>query len=175
LRQAADSVSGATGFSNALHSELFRRAVIFAVVLVRDLGFPCFAKVEYGVVCGFTVNAIRRPCRVVCWTERDGRIAREFLAQVGEWLKPTDCKSVPPSEVRRFESFPVHHDFVNRLSIALVCYVGLGALTWVTITDPKLRAGTLAILALFAVKSVLRRKDGLDANRLDANGKSDSE
>ena len=35
--------------------------------------------------------------------------ARKF-AQVGEWLKPTDCKSVPPSEVRRFESFPVHHD-----------------------------------------------------------------
>jgi hypothetical protein len=27
---------------------------------------------------------------------------------VGEWLKPTDCKSVPPCEVRRFESFPVH-------------------------------------------------------------------
>jgi hypothetical protein len=40
--------------------------------------------------------------------ERDSRIAREFNAQVGEWLKPTDCKSVPPSEVRRFESFPVH-------------------------------------------------------------------
>ena len=33
----------------------------------------------------------------------------EEFAQVGEWLKPTDCKSVPPSEVRRFESFPVHH------------------------------------------------------------------
>ncbi len=28
---------------------------------------------------------------------------------MGEWLKPTDCKSVPPCEVRRFESFPVHH------------------------------------------------------------------
>ena len=27
---------------------------------------------------------------------------------MGEWLKPTDCKSVPPCEVRRFESFPVH-------------------------------------------------------------------
>src|SRR6266480_2659872 len=93
-------------------------------------------------------------------------------AQVGEWLKPTDCKSVPPSEVRRFESFPVHHVepfsgrepvcegtaiHVNRLSIALVCYVMLGVLTWMTITDPKLRAGTLVILALFAVKSVLRR------------------
>jgi hypothetical protein len=30
---------------------------------------------------------------------------------VGEWLKPTDCKSVPPCEVRRFESFPVHQWF----------------------------------------------------------------
>ena len=29
--------------------------------------------------------------------------------QVGEWLKPTDCKSVTPCELRRFESFPVHH------------------------------------------------------------------
>ncbi len=37
--------------------------------------------------------------------------ARKF-AQVGEWLKPTDCKSVPPCEVRRFESFPVHQDTV---------------------------------------------------------------
>jgi hypothetical protein len=53
---------------------------------------------------------------------------------------------------------------VNRLSIALICYVVLGALTWTTITDPKLRAGTLAILALFAVKSVLRRNDVLHAD-----------
>src|SRR3954452_247733 len=36
--------------------------------------------------------------------------------QVGEWLKPTDCKSVPPCEVRRFESFPVHHPAARRLS-----------------------------------------------------------
>jgi hypothetical protein len=50
---------------------------------------------------------------------------------------------------------------MNRLSIALVCYVALGALTWATITDPKLRAGTLVILGLFAVKSVLRRRDVL--------------
>jgi hypothetical protein len=45
----------------------------------------------------------------------------------------------------------------------LICYVVLGALTWATITDPKLRAGTLVILALFAVKSVLRRRDVLHA------------
>ena len=54
---------------------------------------------------------------------------------------------------------------MNRLSIALVCYVVLGALAWTTITDPKLRAGTLLILALFAVKSVLRRKDVLHADK----------
>jgi hypothetical protein len=42
------------------------------------------------------------------------------FAQVGEWLKPTDCKSVPPSEVRRFESFPVHQD----LSEPIISSVG---------------------------------------------------
>src|SRR5438270_11126739 len=41
-----------------------------------------------------------------------GKLAVSYSAQVGEWLKPTDCKSVPPSEVRRFESFPVHQNFV---------------------------------------------------------------
>jgi hypothetical protein len=56
---------------------------------------------------------------------------------------------------------------MNRLSIALVCYLVLGALTWTTIADPKLRAGTLAILALFAVKSVLRRKDVLHSDQRD--------
>jgi hypothetical protein len=54
---------------------------------------------------------------------------------------------------------------VNRLSIALICYVVLAALTWTTITDPKIRAGTLLILALFAVKSILRRKDVLHADK----------
>jgi hypothetical protein len=53
---------------------------------------------------------------------------------------------------------------VNRLSIALVCYLVLGALAWITLTDPKFRAGTLLILAFFAVKSVLRRNDVLRAD-----------
>jgi hypothetical protein len=56
---------------------------------------------------------------------------------------------------------------VNRLSIALVCYVVLGVLTWTTITDPKFRGGTLAILALFAVKSVLRRNQVLHPDKSD--------
>ena len=54
---------------------------------------------------------------------------------------------------------------MNRLSIALVCYVVLGVLTWTTITDPKIRGGTLVVLALFAVKSVLRRNDVLHADK----------
>ena len=41
----------------------------------------------------------------------------------------------------------------------------LGALTWATITDPKIRAGTLVILALFAVKSVLRRNEVLHPDK----------
>ena len=50
---------------------------------------------------------------------------------------------------------------MNRLAAALIAYVVLGALTWMTITDTKLRAGTLLILALFALKSWTRRKDVL--------------
>ncbi len=49
-----------------------------------------------------TSGAVTKVC--LFWMLADFR----FFAQVGEWLKPTDCKSVPPSEVRRFESFPVH-------------------------------------------------------------------
>ncbi len=60
---------------------------------------------------------------------------------------------------------------MNRLSIALICYAVLGGLTWSTITDSKFRAGTLAILALFAMKSILRRKDVLHPDgEKDAGG-----
>jgi hypothetical protein len=91
-------------------------------------------------------------------------------AQVGEWLKPTDCKSVPPSEVRRFESSPVHHgSTVNRLAGALIAYVILGILTWLTISDSRIRAGTLAILALFAVKSWIRRNDVMHGSESDSH------
>ena len=54
---------------------------------------------------------------------------------------------------------------MNRLSIALVCYVVLGALAWTTLSDPRIRAGTLVILALFAMKSVLRRQDVLHSDK----------
>jgi hypothetical protein len=48
---------------------------------------------------------------------------------------------------------------VNRLAAALIAYVGLGVLTWFTISDSRFRGITFAILALFAVKSWLRRND----------------
>jgi hypothetical protein len=56
---------------------------------------------------------------------------------------------------------------VNRLSIALLCYVVLGVLAWTTMTDPRFRGATLAILALFAVKSVLRRNEVLHRGKSD--------
>jgi hypothetical protein len=48
---------------------------------------------------------------------------------------------------------------VNRLTAALIAYVVLGVLAWITIGDNRVRGITLAILAMFAVKSWLRRKD----------------
>jgi len=54
----------------------------------------------------------------------------------------------------------VHHRFVlNRLAIAFAVYAVLGILAWTTLQDSKVRAVTLLILALFAVKTLLRRKD----------------
>jgi hypothetical protein len=41
----------------------------------------------------------------------------------------------------------------------LIAYAVLGILSWVTISDTRVRAVPLGILALFAVKSVLRRNE----------------
>ena len=46
---------------------------------------------------------------------------------MGEWLKPTDCKSVPPSEVRRFESFPVHQIELHQIKLSRLAGVTLSA------------------------------------------------
>ena len=54
---------------------------------------------------------------------------------------------------------------MNRLAGALIAYVVLGVLTWMTISDSRIRDVTLAVLALFAVKSVLRRNDVLHPDK----------
>ena len=50
---------------------------------------------------------------------------------------------------------------MNRLAMAMLAFVILGVLTWTTIDDEKIRYGTTAILALFAMKTWLRRKDAM--------------
>ena len=50
---------------------------------------------------------------------------------------------------------------MNRLTVALIAYVVLGVLAWLTISDVRIRAVPVGILVLFAVKSVLRRKEVL--------------
>jgi hypothetical protein len=59
---------------------------------------------------------------------------------------------------------------MNRLAGALIAYVVLGILTWLTISDSRIRGVTLAILAMFALKSWVRRKDVLHPG-----GESDGE
>ena len=48
---------------------------------------------------------------------------------------------------------------MNRLAKALAAYVALAVLAWATISDGKLRLATFAVLALFAVKTIVRRRD----------------
>jgi hypothetical protein len=43
--------------------------------------------------------------------------------------------------------------------MALAAYLVVGVLAWTTLTDEKLRLVTLLILALFAVKTIVRRRD----------------
>ena len=47
----------------------------------------------------------------------------------------------------------------SRFTMALAAYVVLAALAWMTISDGKLRLATLVVLALFAVKTIVRRRD----------------
>ena len=54
---------------------------------------------------------------------------------------------------------------VSRFSLALSLYGVLGLLAWFTLPDQKVRGVTLALLAMFAVKSWLhRRRMALERN-----------
>jgi hypothetical protein len=48
---------------------------------------------------------------------------------------------------------------MNRLAMALIAYVVLGVLAFATLSDHRIRLLTLLILAMFAFKSWVRRKD----------------
>jgi hypothetical protein len=48
---------------------------------------------------------------------------------------------------------------MSRLAMALIAYLVLGALAYTTLSDTRIRLLTLLILAMFALKSWVRRKD----------------
>jgi len=56
---------------------------------------------------------------------------------------------------------------MNRLAAALIAYAVLGVLSWVTIGDTRIRAVPLGILALFALKSVLRRHEVMHTDKAE--------
>ena len=56
---------------------------------------------------------------------------------------------------------------VGRLAMALAAFAVLGVLTWSTLTDPTLRVVTLTILALFAAKTWLHRKEMMHPDKTD--------
>jgi hypothetical protein len=56
---------------------------------------------------------------------------------------------------------------VHRLALALGAYVVLGVLVWTTIADQRIRLATLLILALFAVKTLIRSKDVMHSDADD--------
>ncbi|MGA9384848.1 MAG: hypothetical protein WBV63_07490 [Candidatus Sulfotelmatobacter sp.] len=53
---------------------------------------------------------------------------------------------------------------MSRLAMALIAYFALGALAFATLSDPRIRLLTLLVLALFAFKSWVRRKDVLHSD-----------
>jgi small neutral amino acid transporter SnatA (MarC family) len=62
---------------------------------------------------------------------------------------------------------------MNRLAAALIAYAVLGVLSWLTISDPKIRAVPLGILVLFAVKSVLRRNETMHSEKAEEEDRKD--
>ena len=96
-----------------------------------------------------------------------------------------DCKSAAPCELRRFESSPVHQVFtgpptraafardgvvvMNRFWVALGAYAVLAILAAVTIADQKFKLATLAVLAMFAIRTLSwsRKLDREERDRQD--------
>ena len=48
---------------------------------------------------------------------------------------------------------------MSRFHIAMAAYLLIGVLAWTTLSDEKFRYVTLAILAMFAVRTLVHRRD----------------
>ncbi len=49
----------------------------------------------------------------------------------------------------------------------MAAFVGLGVLSWTTLSDSRLRLASLAVLAMFALKTWVRRKDTMHPDKDD--------
>ena len=56
---------------------------------------------------------------------------------------------------------------MTRFALAMAAFVGLGILSWTTLSDSRVRLGTLAVLAMFALKTWVRRKDAMHPDKSD--------
>ena len=56
---------------------------------------------------------------------------------------------------------------MKRLIVAMAAFVGLGILSWTTLSDSRVRLATLGVLAMFALKTWVRRKDVLHSDKSD--------
>jgi uncharacterized membrane protein YfcA len=72
-----------------------------------------------------------------------------------EGSNPSLCTRVSS----RVDAGPERSRVLVRLYMAMIAFVVLGAAAWMTLTDQRLRLITLAILAMFAVKTWVRRKE----------------
>jgi membrane protein implicated in regulation of membrane protease activity len=63
---------------------------------------------------------------------------------------------------------------VNRLMLAMGAFVALGILAWNTLSDERIRLATLAVLAMFALRTWMHRKDK-DRDVQHSEGESGSE
>jgi hypothetical protein len=52
---------------------------------------------------------------------------------------------------------------MSRFSIAMAAYLLIGVLAWATLSDEKMRYITVAILAMFAVRTLVHRRGSEDA------------
>ena len=56
---------------------------------------------------------------------------------------------------------------MTRFAIAMAAFAVLGVLAWTTLSDERIRLLCLAILAMFAFKTWLRRNDAMRSSQND--------
>jgi hypothetical protein len=52
-------------------------------------------------------------------------------------------------------------DLLKRLAVAMGAFVALAILAWNTLSDERIRLATLAVLAMFALRTWMHRKDAM--------------